>query len=293
MSSHQLAAPGKLLRPSLCLWAALASGGEIGDAMPGALAVEWIHNFTLVHDDVQDGDRLRRHRPTVWAVWGEHQAINAGDAMCAQAFALLSGPGPHEERRLRCVSLLAGAVQRVVEGQCLDLAHEGNPELATSAYLRMARLKTGALLGASLAIGAVLAGAGGTLAGALGRAGETLGLAFQVRDDWLGVWGDPAVTGKPAGDLARRKVTYPVVAAYAAASSSQRRELKRLFARPDPGATMHLYELFTELGGPGLIEDVPLTLAQEALAPLRISALEPGRLAELEVLAAWLARRTS
>src|SRR2546423_882718 len=110
------APPGKLVRPSLCLWACEAAGGAVAAAVPVGCAVEWAHNFTLVHDDSQDGDRERRQRETVWAVWGQDQGINAGDAMHALAFELLLRPGPAAARRLRAGRALARAVREVVEG---------------------------------------------------------------------------------------------------------------------------------------------------------------------------------
>ncbi len=292
MSGYQMDAHGKLLRPALCLWACLAADGEVEQALPGALAIEWIHNFTLVHDDVQDGDRLRRHRPTVWAVWGEAQAINAGDAMCARAFELLAAGGGGPASRLAAVRILARAVRRVVAGQCLDLAQEGRPSLPVPAYLRMVRLKTGALLGAALAIGAVLAGRRG-LAPPLARAGELLGAAFQVRDDWLGLWGDGELTGKPRGDLARRKVTYPVLEAYAAGSGAERRRLSTLFADRTRAATAELAELLERLGGARLGETAATAFAARAAAALERAGLDPERLAEFHALARHLSRRAA
>ena len=121
------AGSGKMLRASLALWAATAAGGAAHDALHAAVAVEWIHNFTLVHDDIQDGDRERRHRATLWTVVGEAQAINAGDALHGIAHGLLTRPGPHPARRLRAAQALHRAVLDVIEGQCLDLALEGRP----------------------------------------------------------------------------------------------------------------------------------------------------------------------
>ncbi len=221
---------GKLLRGCLALWAAQRCGGEPADAIGVATAVEWIHNFTLVHDDIQDGDTERRHRPTVWAVWGRAQAINAGDGMHAAAYRTLLAGRDHPDRRLRSAAVLNDAALAVIEGQCLDLDLEGHVDTAVSTYLRLARAKTGALMGASLEAGAVMGGAGTRRASALGRAGCELGLAFQVRDDWLGVWGDSVTTGKGSGgDLQRRKVTYPVVVARSRLRGAARRELRRLY----------------------------------------------------------------
>ena len=222
--------PGKLVRPSLCLWACESAGADPELALPFAAAVEWIHNFTLIHDDIQDGDRERRHRETVWSVWGPGQGINAGDALHAFAFEQALMPGGHAARRLRAAHALARAVRYLVEGQCRDLSLEGRLGVSPLSYLRMATAKTGVLLGASMEVGAIVGGARPAVAQRLRRAGELAGVAFQIRDDWLGIWGDPELTGKSKdGDLARRKLTYPVVAGYAVMTGPGRRRFRSLF----------------------------------------------------------------
>lgn len=226
---------GKLLRGSLCLWAAESYGLDTATALPVATAVEWIHNFTLVHDDIQDGDRQRRHRATVWAVWGAEQAINAGDGLHALAYeVILSGRG-RPQRRLRAARALNRGVLTVIEGQCLDLDLEGRIDSSTATYLRLAAAKTGALIGAALEAAALLAGVSTAATSRLRRAGTELGVVFQIRDDWLGTWGDSRITGKAAGaDLARRKVTFPVVVAHERLRGAARAELRRLYASPGP-----------------------------------------------------------
>ena len=144
---------GKRIRPALTLWSCEALGGDPDWALPAAVAVELIHNFTLIHDDIQDGDQLRRHRPTVWTIWGTEQGINAGDGMFANALTGLLAPGPRPGRRMRAAHLLSAAVVQVVEGQCLDLSLEGRAGAAQATYLRLVTMKTGALLGAAMAAG--------------------------------------------------------------------------------------------------------------------------------------------
>ncbi len=203
---------GKRIRPALALYAAMLFGAPAEVAMPGAVAVELIHNFSLVHDEVQDHDAERHHRPTVWALHGEGQAINAGDFLITRAIqALTVGDGP-PDRKLAALEILNAAMARMIAGQWADIAFEGRPDVTPAEYLEMVRGKTGALLGAPLAIGATLAGAPPEQAAALGEWGEAVGLAFQVQDDYLGIWGDPNVTGKSnTGDIARRKKTLPIV----------------------------------------------------------------------------------
>jgi geranylgeranyl diphosphate synthase type I len=281
---------GKRIRPALSLWACEALGGNPQWALPAAVAVELIHNFTLIHDDIQDGDQLRRHRPAVWTIWGTGQGINAGDGMFAAAISSLLAPGPRPGRRTRAAHLLSAAVVQVVEGQCLDLALEGRAGASQATYLRLATMKTGALIGAAMAAGAVLAGAPRAVWQRFDAAGRLLGLAFQVRDDWLGTWGDPEVTGKGrSGDLRRRKLTYPVVAAYEVATPIRRRELRRLFNDREPGGEFRLRALLDELGGPALTAGVPMVLARDAIAAL--TGLPDDALTDFADLAIHVAER--
>ncbi|MHB8719597.1 MAG: polyprenyl synthetase family protein [Candidatus Dormibacteria bacterium] len=237
---------GKSLRGCLSLWTAEHCGGTATPALPAALAVEWVHNFSLVHDDIQDGDRERRFRPTVWAVYGVGQAINAGDGMHALAAKLLLEGAGSPGRRLRAAAAVHRAVLALIEGQCQDLALEGRLDASPAAYRRMATAKTGALMGAAMEAGAILGRASAGRARTLRRAGEALGLAFQIRDDWLGVWGDSSLTGKARGDLGRRKLSYPVVLALARLRGPARREFRRLFA--SEGQEDRLRQLLDESG---------------------------------------------
>ncbi|HKF76283.1 MAG TPA: polyprenyl synthetase family protein [Candidatus Dormibacteraeota bacterium] len=298
----QEAAPGKLVRPSLCLWACQAAGSDPAVALPLAAAVEWVHNFTLIHDDIQDGDRERRHRETVWSIWGTAQGINAGDALHAVAFERLLAPGPRAARRLRAGRVLARAVRQVVEGQCLDLAFEGRLDVGPPAYLRMARAKTGALLGASIEAGALVGGSAAALARRLHRAGELLGLAFQVRDDWLGIWGEPALTGKSRDcDLGRRKVTYPVVAGYAAVTPPERRRLRDLFrsaAGPEAPEAAHeavaeIRALLADRGADRLAEVAAARFAGQSIDLVAGSGLPAESTDQYEEFARYVANRSA
>ncbi|MGH2632350.1 MAG: polyprenyl synthetase family protein, partial [Tepidiformaceae bacterium] len=209
-------AGGKRIRPTLCLFAAEAVGGTIDDAMPGAIAVELVHNFSLVHDEVQDHDADRHHRPTIWARMGEGQAINIGDLLYTRAIRALSdGPGDLS-RRMHALAVLNLAIERMIRGQWDDIAFEARDDVTVDDYLAMVAGKTGALLSAPLEIGAILAGATPDVSSALGRWGMHVGAAFQAQDDFLGIWGDPGETGKSnQNDIARRKKTLPIVHALA------------------------------------------------------------------------------
>lgn len=208
------AAGGKLIRPALAMLSAEAAWADAEVGVPGGVAVELVHNYSLLHDDIIDGDLERHHRPTVWAVWGAGPAIVAGDALAVLAQQVLLEAGP---TGAAATSLLAEATARMIEGQADDIAFESRRSVSVEECVAMCAAKTGALLGAAASIGAVLAGAPDATVGALRDFGSHLGLAFQAVDDLLGIWGDPARTGKPAGnDLRRRKKSLPVVAALAA-----------------------------------------------------------------------------
>lgn len=207
---------GKAIRPALVLAAVRALGGAPELAVRAAAAVELVHNFTLLHDDVMDRDTTRRHRPTAWAVFGEAGAILAGDALQALAQRLLA-EDPHPAAR-PAAARIAACVMELCEGQVADVALETRePERVTlDECLVVAEAKTGALLGCACAVGGLYAGVGEEEVAALDGFGRQAGLAFQLIDDVIGIWGDPARTGKAAGaDLAVRKKSLPVVAALA------------------------------------------------------------------------------
>ncbi|MFR9676763.1 polyprenyl synthetase family protein [Streptomyces sp. TR06-5] len=213
---------GKAVRPSLVLLAAEAVGAPAEAALPGAVAVELVHNFSLLHDDLMDGDEQRRHRDTVWKVHGPAQAVLVGDALFALANEILLEPGTAEAGR--AARRLAGASRKLIDGQAQDISYEHREQVTVEECLRMEGNKTGALLACSTAIGAVLGGADEATADALEDYGFHLGLAFQAVDDLLGIWGDPAATGKRAwSDLRQRKKSLPVSAALAAPGEAARK----------------------------------------------------------------------
>jgi geranylgeranyl diphosphate synthase type I len=221
---------GKGIRPTLAMLAAEAAWAEPEVGVPGGVGVELVHNFSLIHDDIIDTDAERHHRPTVWAVYGIGPAIVAGDAMQILAHQVLlespSGRGPAAS------AALADATAAMIAGQADDIAFETRRDVSVEQCMAMSAAKTGALLGCAASIGAILAGAPDATVGALRDYGRHLGLAFQAVDDLLGIWGDPARTGKPAGsDLRQRKKSMPVVAALAA-GGSECDELRELIVGP-------------------------------------------------------------
>lgn len=229
---------GKQLRPLLLLRCVEACGGDPAVALPAAAAVELLHNFTLVHDDVQDESSHRRHRETIWHRWGTAQAINVGDALYAIAHeALYALCAPPYNLPASLVLALARDFEqttlRIIEGQYLDLRDEGQCGGGVAAYLQMIEGKTAALLAFAARAGALLAGADSATVERFGRFGLALGLAFQIRDDILGIWGRQETTGKPAADdIRRRKQALPVVALDERTDPAARAELRALYAAP-------------------------------------------------------------
>jgi geranylgeranyl diphosphate synthase type I len=284
---------GKLVRPSLCLWSCAALGEETSLALPAAAAIEWFHNFTLVHDDIQDGDRKRHGRETVWSLWGVPQAINAGDAMQALAFLSIARDARHPERAVRAIAAIADAGLTVIEGQCLDLELEGRIDTTLRAYLRMVAAKTGALLGASVEAGALLAGADDEIAALFRRAGRLLGTAFQIRDDFLGMYGDPEITGKSSsGDASRYKMTFPVVAGLRAMSTLQRRRLREIFRAQDDDPEPKLRALLEEVNSERLTREAAERYAAKAVHVISRSGIPSEALEAFEEVAYYVATRS-
>ena len=206
---------GKALRPTLCLLGCEAAGSDYRRALPAAAGLELLHNFSLIHDDIQDGDLERRHRPTVWAVWGMPQAINAGTAMrilTNSCLARLTDRGFSADTILQLQRLMDEASLDLIEGQYLDIAFEQRQDVTVTDYLKMIGGKTGALIACSLEAGALLGTGDRCMIEQFRELGWNIGLSFQITDDILGIWGNRDITGKPlASDIRRRKKTLPIV----------------------------------------------------------------------------------
>ncbi len=293
------AAGGKGLRPALAVLGAEAAGAPSGAGVTAAVAVELVHTFSLLYDDIMDGDPTRRGRPTVWKAYGTGPAVLAGDALFALAVeTLASAPGAQVPSAVRHLST---GLNDLVRGQADDLLFEPRPWTGPEAvrpdeYRAMAERKTGALLGCAAALGAVLAGAPPATITALDRAGRHLGVAFQVIDDLLGIWGDPAVTGKPVhADLRRRKKTFPVLAALGTPAAA--RPLARLL---DSAETVETLDEATARRAATLIEEAGGRTAALAEAHRHIAVVDscldslpsaPHTADDLRALLSFLARR--
>jgi geranylgeranyl diphosphate synthase, type I len=282
---------GKAIRSALALLAAEAVGGTATAAIPAAVAVELVHNFSLLHDDVMDGDRTRRHRPTAWTVFGIGNAILVGDALLNLACDVLAAsehPSAHNGLRL-----LTDAVQRLVAGQCEDIAFPDRREIQLQECVSMAENKTGALLGAACALGATFCDGTPHQVEHQRAFGEGLGLAFQHIDDLLGIWGDPARTGKPTfSDVRTRKKSLPVVAALTADTPAGR-ELTALYHRDEPPSETelrHVAELVKAAGGQSWSQNQADHLLARSMEHLQL-AQPIKRADEIRTLARFITHR--
>jgi len=243
--------PGKLLRPTLLLLAYEATGtynpntettahnaNHLRRALPAAAAVELTHNFTLIHDDIEDRDTERRHRPTLWNVWGVPQAINTGDGMFALARLTLWGvvdEGVDTAIAVRLGAALDEACLVLAEGQYLDISFETRDDISIAMYVDMISRKTATLMGCAAEMGALLGTHDAETIARLRSFGFAMGLAFQVRDDLLGIWASTAELGKtPAGDIYRRKRSLPVLHALEFATASDKHFLQQVYAQVEP-----------------------------------------------------------
>jgi len=288
---------GKGIRPGLLLLACEAAGGDWRRALPAAGAVELVHNFSLIHDDIQDRDRERHGRPTVWSVWGEAQAINAGDALLALArLALLRlhDEGLPPSTVVEAARALDQGTLEMVEGQVMDLAFEGADRIAQDEYMTMVSRKTGALFDCSLVIGSLAGGCEMPAAEALGRAGRLLGSAFQIRDDMLGIWGAESRTGKePAADIRRRKKSLPVVYALNSGDEAVVECVEAAYRKPvlsDEDISMVLRAL-DSIGAQGYCAGIAEELAAQAMALLDDPLLGGMNTAEIRDTAGFLLER--
>ncbi len=284
---------GKAIRPALVLAAARASGGDPRQAFRAAAAVELAHNFTLLHDDVIDEDPTRRHRPTAWTVFGTPDAIITGDALHALALRMLA-----EDRHPAAAAAaerLASCVIELCAGQQADCAFEERAphEVSLDECLAMATAKTGALLGCACALGALYAGAGEQETAAMDAFGREAGLAFQLIDDLIGIWGDPGRTGKPAGaDLAAHKKSLPVVAALSSGTPAGA-ELAELYRGPMNGSAVRLAaEAVDRAGGRDWAQLQAADRMARAVHELSRAVPDLAAAGDLMALAEFVTRRT-
>lgn len=290
---------GKRIRPLLCVLTCGAAGGTPEDAVPAAAGLELLHNFSLIHDDIEDDSPTRRHRLTVWKLFGLPLACNAGDGMFSlahEAFYGLERRGLSSAQILAVLRVFDATCITLTEGQYMDMSFERRSEVSVDEYYAMIAAKTGALLAASAEIGALVAGAPAEVVADMRRFGAGLGRAFQLRDDILGIWGDEAQTGKSAAsDILSKKKSLPVL--YAMSDYVIGPELIRLYAGPafSNSDVPVVLGLLDRMGARAFVEAEVLAASEDARAALASasSRSDPESLAALVDLLDTLAVRNS
>ena len=291
------AAAGKLLRPYLVLLACRAVGGDVRQALPLAAAIQLVHDFSLIHDDIEDQSETRRGRPAVWKLWGLAQGINAGDGLLIIAHLALhrmAEAGVPVEVTLEVIRRFDQMILTVCEGQFLDLSYESNLGISEADYLSMISRKTSALVATACGLGAIVGGADLATSTALFDFGQNLGLAFQIQDDVIGIWGDPEITGKPAvADLYRHKLSLPVIHALHAAE--EREALAQLYRKQSTSDedVARMLGILDQAGARGYAEGVGAFYHQQALAALGSVRGERNTVGELRAMAEGLVGRSS
>ncbi len=271
-----VAPSGKRIRPVLCLLACSAAGGDPGTALPAAAGLELLHNFSLIHDDIEDNSETRRHRATAWSVWGVPIACNVGDGMFSLAHAAFFDLATHGVPQQAVLAALQRFVEMnlaLTEGQYMDMTFEDRLDVTVDEYYAMIAGKTGALLGAAPEIGALVAGASPEVALAYREYGASLGRAFQLQDDILGIWGDEKQTGKSAAsDILTKKKSLPVVLALNHEGVGKR--LRIMYAGPDfgPEHVPGVLSLLEEAGVRRTTEQAVLEATTRGHAALQVIA---------------------
>lgn len=267
--------PGKLLRPALLLLASELAAGQSGrehqeaahQAIPAAIAVEMTHNFSLVHDDIEDGDEERHHQPTLWRLWGIPQAINTGDGIFALARLQLSHlreRGVAAETILQVAALLDATCVELCEGQYLDMRFEGRRDVTVAMYLDMIGRKSAALMACAASMGSLIgAPHDDTLSARLGAFGRALGMGFQLRDDILGIWSAAALGKTEAGDLRHKKMSLPVISALEHATAADQRILTAIYDEPGPATEAQIGAMLAVLERAGSRERTRTMLREQ------------------------------
>jgi len=296
--------PGKLLRPALVLLACELAAGHAGAdeaecsrlverAVPAAASIELVHNFSLIHDDIEDGDEQRRHRPTLWKLWGVPQAINSGDGLFSLArlgLWRLAERGVDPRVVIGLADLLDRTCLALCEGQFLDMHYEGRRDVSVAMYLAMIERKTAALMACAMEVGARLgASEDAALASTLARCGRALGMAFQLRDDLLGIWSADALGKTPAGDLRRKKMTLPILHALEHAQRADRDVLTAIYDTAGPAPEAEIVVALAALERSGARERVRAALGDAATTARAALAEAAGEAPRARAAAAQLA----
>ncbi len=278
---------GKFVRPTLCLLSCQAVGGDTSQILPAAAAIELLHNFSLIHDDIEDVSDERHHRLTIWKLWGQSQAINAGDAMFTLAYVALlklKERGISDEKIAGAIRMLSLACLELCDGQYLDIEYENRLDINIEDYLDMAAKKTAALFALSTALGAYLGNADIRLVDFFHMFGKELGIAYQIYDDISGIWGTSEKIGKSVGDILQRKKTLPVVYGLQNSEGTERKKLMKFYTQKsiEGKDIREVKEILTQSGAGDYAENLAQQCFQKALAHLEATGLDSSRLASLK-----------
>jgi geranylgeranyl diphosphate synthase type I len=287
---------GKFIRSTLCLLSCQGVGGNTSQAIPAAAAIELVHNFSLIHDDIEDASYERHHRPTAWKLWGQSQAMNAGDAMFTLAYLALvrlKETGVPGEKIVHCVEVLSRACLELCEGQYLDIEYENRLDITVEDYIDMAARKTATLFAVSTSLGAYLGAENSELVDLFSLFGRALGIAFQIHDDVLGIWGARETVGKSADDICQRKKTLPVAYGLQSSSDAARETLRKLYSKEsiEGEDVRKVTKILDDLGAREYAENVAQQYYRKALAHLDATGLGSSSLAPLKETAGFLLTR--
>lgn len=287
---------GKKLRATLCLLACESLNGDFRKALPLAAAIELIHNYSLVHDDIQDDDKQRRHRPTVWSLWGKPQAINVGSALkvlASLSVAKLRGHDISSDKQVEVFEILDNSCLKMIEGQFLDINFENLSDITIENYLEMIEKKTSALIEGALKIGAVLNIKSSKL-GPFERFGRYLGLAFQIRDDILGIWGNNTKTGKPQGnDIRKRKKTLPIVFYLQVSNKKIKERLLKIYSkkRISERNIDYIMSLLNDIGAKRFCEEKSIEYYKLALDEIKNLPILSDKVSHFKEISRFLIKR--
>ncbi|MEA1958981.1 MAG: polyprenyl synthetase family protein [Chloroflexota bacterium] len=284
-------AGGKLVRPTLLLLACESVGEDWRTALPAAAAVELVHNFSLIHDDIEDGDKERRQRATVWRLWGEPQAINVGDAMHSMArlaLASLDEKYAPPAKMLRAARILDKTCLDLCEGQYLDIDYESRFDINIDDYLTMIDLKTASLITCSVQLGALIGTNDEQMVERLRRFGRKLGIAYQMTDDVLGIWGE-----KPISDIHKKKKTLPVIYALKHADEKERSELEAIYSQESISQreVHQVIDILNRLNAEEYARDMAQKYYAEALAEIDTERIPQPKRRELREVTDFLMAR--
>ena len=287
---------GKFIRSTLCLLSCHAVGGDISRILSVPAALELIHNFSLIHDDIQDASDERHHRPTVWKLWGQAQAINAGDAMFNLAYSALlrlKRNDISDQKVVGSIKLLEMACRKLCEGQYSDMEYASRLDVTVEDYLNMAANKTAALIAASTSVGAYLGCEDEKMVEAFRLFGRELGMAYQISDDILGIWGMEEITGKSASDISQRKKTLPVVYGLQNSNGEAGKKLEEFYLKESIAdhEVGQIVEILDNLGAKRYAQSLTEQYHHQALTLLDSVDINASSQASLRELVSFLLER--